>query len=64
MVKVIGQRSRSPGQKRDLGPHLTGFQAILKVKGHMGQGQKSHWSMSKVMGVKVSLKVRITGKQT
>ncbi len=49
MVKVIGQRSRSPGKKRDLRPYLTGFQAILKVKAHMGQGQKSHGSRSKVM---------------
>ena len=33
-VKVIGQRSGSPGQKRDLRPHLTGLQVMLEVRGH------------------------------
>ncbi len=33
----------------------------MKVKSHKGQGQKSHWSRSKVTRVKVSLKV--TGKK-
>ncbi len=39
-----GQRSRSLGQKRDLRPHLTGFQVILEVKGHIGQDQRSRGS--------------------
>ena len=57
--KVKGQGHQV--KKCDMKPHLTGFQAILKVKGHMGQGQKSHWS--KVTRVKVSLKVKVTGKK-
>ncbi len=43
-VKVIGQRSRSRGRKKRFRSHST----IFEVKGHMGQGQRSHGSRSKV----------------
>ena len=52
-VDLEGQRSRSPGQKRDVRPHWSGLQLILEVKvswvkliGHMGQGQRSCESRS------------------
>ena len=47
-VRVIGLRSRSPGQKTLIQvsfDHLTGN---LSGQGHMGQGQKSSGSRSKV----------------
>ena len=44
-VKVIGQRSRSAGHLR---PHFTGLRVIFEVKSHVGQGQNSHRSRSKV----------------
>ncbi len=54
-VNVIGQRSRSLGQKNVFSCLLfclTGNVDI--VKGHMDQGQRSLGSMSKVTWVKVS----------
>ena len=39
--------------------HLTILHVMLEVKGHMGQGQRSHGSGSKVTWVKPSLKVMI-----
>ena len=54
-----GQRSRSPGQKkRYFRSHLTILQVIFEVKGHVGQGQRSHGSRSKV---KVKVKNVISG---
>ncbi len=50
MVKVIGQGHQV--DKHVLRPHLTGLQVTLKVKGHMGQGQRSHESRSNVTRVK------------
>ncbi len=55
-VMVIGQRSRSPGQKnmiagtirRPYRHSLRSRVTWVKVKGHMGQGQRSHGSRSKV----------------
>ncbi len=43
-----GHRSRSPGQKNYFGSHPATLQAIFEVKSHMGQGQRSHGSRSKV----------------
>ncbi len=53
-----GQRSRSVGQKRDLRPYLICLQVLLEVKDHLGQGQRSHWSRSKVTWIKMNLKVK------
>ncbi len=58
-VRVMGQRSKSPGKKNDFKLDLTILQVVLGVNGHMGQGQRSYWSRSKVTWVKVSLKVII-----
>ena len=63
-VKAIGQRSRSPGQSRDLRFHLTGVQVMLGVKGDMGQDQRSHGSRAKVTKFKVSLKIKVTRSKT
>ena len=41
-VKVISQRSRSPCQKCDFRIFCM-FYLGVKVKGDMGQGQRSHW---------------------
>ena len=46
-VDLDGQGHRSKVKvtrvkKRNLEPQLTGLQVILKVRGHMGQGQRSH----------------------
>ncbi len=60
-VKVKGQGHQ--GKNRDLGPHLTGLQGMLEVKGHMGQGQRSHGSRSKVTRVRLSLEVKGHGHQ-
>ena len=46
-----GHRSKvkvTKSKKRNLRSHFTGFGVILELKGHMGQGQKSHGSRSKV----------------
>ncbi len=51
--------SRSPGHKCDFRSHLTVLQVMFEIKGHMGQGQRSHGSRSKVTLVKPSLKVMI-----
>ncbi len=60
-VKVKGRpwRSRSSVQKCGFRSHLTILQVLVEVKGHMGQGQRSHGSRSKVKWVKLSLKVII-----
>ncbi len=50
---------RSPGQKCDFKSHLTVLELMFMVKGHMGQGQRSHGSMSKVAWIKPRLKVLI-----
>ena len=39
------------------------LQVILMVKGHIGQGQRSHWSRSMVKRVNVSLNVKGQGQQ-
>ncbi len=53
-VEVIGQRSRSPRQKYDFHGFCIVYLANdLEVKGHEGQGQRSHGSRSKVTWVKV-----------
>ena len=45
-VKVIGQGHEV--KKRYFMSHSTTLQVFFEVKGHMGQGQRSHWSRSKV----------------
>ncbi len=58
-VKVMGQRSRSSGQKV-FGSFLcclTGNVLTFKVKGHMGGGQTSQGLRSKVTRIKVSLRI-------
>ena len=61
MVKVKGHGPQV--KKRDLRHHLTGLQVSLKVKGHIGEGQRSHGSRLKVTRVKVRLKVKVQGHQ-
>ncbi len=48
-VDLDGHRSKvkvTRLKKRDLRPHLTDIQVILKVSGHMGQAQRSWGSRS------------------
>ncbi len=46
--------SRSPGQKeRYFRRHFTNLRVIFELKGHMGQGQRSHGSWSKVTWVEI-----------
>ena len=57
-VGLTGQGHRSKvkvtrSNKLYLRPRLTVLHVILEVKGHMGQGQRSHGSGSKVSWVKV-----------
>ncbi len=52
-VDLEGQGHRSKvkitrSKKHDLRSHSTTLQALFEVKGHMGQGQRSHGSRSKV----------------
>ena len=50
-LKGQGHRSKvkvSRSKKHDFRSHSTTLQALFEVKGHMGQGQRSHGSRSKV----------------
>ena len=57
-VKVIGQRSRSPGLKSFRVLYCP-MSNVVMVKGHMGQRQMLIGSRSKVVWIKVSLGIVI-----
>ncbi len=48
-----GHRSKvnvTRAKNRDLGPHLTGLQGMLELKGHMGQGHIGQGQRSRGSG--------------
>ncbi len=53
MVNAIGQRSRSLGQKTIFEASFNRLPGNIEGQGHMGPGQRSHGSRSKVTRVKV-----------